>query len=105
MSYTISITPAAFEMLKRIADRRVREKIRDQIDKLAVEPELQGKPLLAELSGYRSVRAAGQRHRIIYRVEKDRVVVVVVAIGLRKEGSRTDIYTLAKKLFRLKLLT
>ncbi len=105
MTYAIFITPTAFEMLKMIADRRVREKIREQIDKLAVEPEQQGKPLLAELSGYRSLRAAGQRHRIIYRVEKDRIVVVIVAIGLRKEGSKTDIYALAKKLFRLKLLT
>ncbi len=91
-------------MLKSIQDVRIREKIRDRIDALHSEPEKQGKPLTGDLMGYRSLLAAGPRYRIIYKVEKARVVVYVVALGIRKEGSKVDIYSLARKLLRLGLI-
>jgi mRNA interferase RelE/StbE len=91
-------------MLEAIEDRRIREKIRDRIDGLAKDPEKQGKALIEELDGYRSLRAAGQRYRIIYKVEDEKIVVLVVAVGIRKEGSKRDIYSLAKKLLRLHLV-
>jgi len=102
--HPIVLTVTARSMLAAIADRRTREKVRDRIDGLAVEPERQGKPLLGELQDYRSVRAAGQRFRIIYRVSRDRVEALVVAIGRRAEGSREDIYRLARRLLRLRLI-
>ena len=91
-------------MLETIQDRRVRDKIRDRIDGLAQEPEKQGKSLTGELTGYRSLRAVGQRYRVIYRIEKGKVLVLVMALGVRKEGSGKDIYVLAQKLLRLRLL-
>jgi mRNA interferase RelE/StbE len=91
-------------MLKDILDRRIRQKIQKRIEDLAEEPEKQGKPLVEELEGYRSLRAVGQRYRIIYSVERKRVVVYVFAVGLRKQGSRSDIYQIAKKLLRPGLL-
>jgi mRNA interferase RelE/StbE len=104
LSYKIEIIPSALEMLKNVQDRQVRKKIIERIDGLADEPEKQGKALAAELDGYRSLRAVGQRYRIIYRIDGDRVVVVVVAVGIRKEGDKKDIYALAKKLIRARLL-
>lgn len=100
--YKIIITAAARHMLKEIKDRRVLEKIGERIDDLSREPEKQGKPLIDELAGCRSLRAAGQRYRIIYRVEQDKVFVL--ALGIRKEGSPKDIYQLAKRLLKLKLV-
>jgi mRNA interferase RelE/StbE len=91
-------------MLEAITDRRVREKIATVIDSLESDPEIRGKPLDDDLAGYRSVRAVGQRYRIIYRVEGLTVTVMVVAAGIRKEGSRDDIYRVAAKLIRLGLL-
>ncbi len=91
-------------MLEAIQDRRVRGKIRDRIDGLAEEPVKQGKPFMADLAGYRSLRAVGQRYRIIYRVEENKVLVLVVALGIRKGGSKRDVYVLARKLLRLRLL-
>jgi mRNA interferase RelE/StbE len=91
-------------MLAAIGDRRTRERIRDRIDGLAVEPDQQGKALLGELKGYRSLRTAGQRYRIIYQVRKAHIEVLVIAIGRRAEGSREDIYHLAQRLLRLRLL-
>ena len=104
MKYRVIITPIALSMIRRISDRRVREKVADVIGRLAENPEGTGKALIGDLAGYRSIRAAGQRYRIIYRVEKEKVFVVVVSVGIRKEGDRKDIYTLATKLFRQKLL-
>lgn len=104
MTYGIVITPGAREMLEAIADRRVREKLASTIDSLESDPELRGKPLGDDLAGYRSVRAVGQRYRIIYRVKRSEVVVIVVAAGIRKEGSREDVYRVAARLVRLGLL-
>ncbi len=104
MTYGIVITPRAREMLEAIADRRVREKLASTIDSLESEPDLRGKPLGDDLEGYRSIRAVGQRYRIIYRVERAEVVVMVVAAGIRREGSREDVYRVAAKLIRLGLL-
>ncbi len=103
MTYKVIIAPTALKMLKAITDRRVRDLIIKRIDDLTEEPEKQGKPLVAELSGYRSLRAAGQRYRIIYRVVNDKITVYIVAVEIRKEGSSVDIYNLAKKLIKLRL--
>ncbi len=91
-------------MIKGISDARIRGKIAEVIDWLAEDPDKQGKPLVAELSGFRSIRAAGQRYRIIYKIVRKQVVVVIVAVGIRKEGHKKDIYQLAKKLLKLKLV-
>ncbi len=90
-------------MLAAVRDRRIRGKIAERIEGLKTEPTLQGKALTGELSGYRSLRAVGQRYRILYRVEHRQVIVLVVGMGLRREGDRRDIYALAKKLVRLGL--
>ena len=103
MTYPVLITPTALKMLQNILDRRIREKIRDRIDGLVEDPEKQGRPLTGELAGFRSLRAVGQRYRVIYRTERAKVIVFVVGVGIRKEGSRADIYALAKKLVRLGL--
>jgi mRNA interferase RelE/StbE len=103
MTYKIVIAPTALKMLKAVSDRRVRDLIVKRIDELAEDPEKKGKALVGELAGYRSLRAAGQRYRIVYRVVNDKITVYVVAAGIRKEGSSGDIYNLAKKLIRLRL--
>ncbi len=102
--YRVVLTLTARSMLAAITDRRTRERIREGINGLAVDPDLQGKALLGEFQGYRSLRAAGQPCRIIYRTFQTQVEVLVVAIGRRAEGSREDIYRLAQRLLRLRLL-
>lgn len=98
MTYRITIAPTALRQLKEITDQRVRAKIIETINRLTNEPEKQGKPLVGELAGYRSLRAVGQRYRIVYSVNQGEVTVIVVAVGLRRAGDREDIYELARKL-------
>lgn len=103
MTYKVVIQPVALEMMLRITDRRTREKIFQRIEELSQEPEKRGKALTDELLGFWSLRAAAQRYRIIYRIENQRVEVIVIAVGLRKAGDRRDAYEIAKRLVRLHL--
>lgn len=102
MTYKISFTVTAREML-RAHDRNVRVTILEKIKGLASDPEKQGKALTHSLRGLRSIRAAG-RYRVVYQVERSKVIVLVLAVGLRKENDRNDIYQLTKRLIKLGLL-
>jgi len=46
--------------------------------------------------GYYRIPAAG-RYRVVYRVREDALIVEVVCLGIRKEGSREDVYQVASK--------
>ena len=102
-AFAIRWTETALEFVAAIPDRRIKRLISHGADELAKAPEQQGKPLIGELDGFRSVRAVGQRYRIVYRVER-REIVVIVAAGRRRSADKSDIYELAKKLLRQGLL-
>ncbi|OGN90300.1 MAG: hypothetical protein A2Z74_03615 [Chloroflexi bacterium RBG_13_46_9] len=104
MAYQIEITPTALEALKAPTDRRTRNMIIRRIDALDKEPEKQGKPLRGWLAGFMSIRAAGQRYRVVFRIETDKKLVSVYMVGIRKEGSRRDVYALAARLVQRGLL-
>jgi|SRR5258708_10005408 mRNA interferase RelE/StbE len=104
MKWKILFTVPAQSHLQSIKDSRIRAQISKRIDALADDPEKQGKPLGDELFDLRSVRAVKERYRIIYRVKKEKIIVLIVAIGIRKEGDKKDVYALAQKLARLGLL-
>jgi mRNA interferase RelE/StbE len=98
--YTLKWTETAVKMAEAVPDSRIRRTIVARVEGLAHSPEQQEKPLTGELTGLRSLRAAGQRFRLIYRVDPQDVIVLIVAIGRRVAGHRADIYELAKKLVR-----
>ncbi len=100
----IFLTHQARSQLDALTDQRIVSKIGPVINRLEVEPEKQGKPLTDDLARYRSIRAVGQRYRIIYRVYEDRVAVVIVGVGIRKAGHRSAVYEIAKKLLALGIL-
>ncbi|EAZ92434.1 type II toxin-antitoxin system RelE family toxin [Crocosphaera chwakensis] len=96
--YQIKLTDLALEMLTEIKDKRHLQLLSKRIDKLKVSPEKQGKPLTNKLKGYQSIRAVGQRYRIIYQVVNSEVTVYVIGVELRQEGSRKDVYNKLEKL-------
>jgi mRNA interferase RelE/StbE len=103
-AFAITWTETALKLVEVIPDQRIRRLISQRVDQLARSPEQQGKPLIGELAGFRSVRAIGQRYRIIYRIERREVTVLTVAVGRRRSGDKSDIYELARKLLRQRLL-
>ena len=104
MPFEILFTSEANKMLGEISDRRIRDQIIRRIENLAEDPDKQGKALTGDLSGYRAIRASGQRYRIIYSVERNVVQVIIVAAGIRRACDRRDIYNLARRLVRLGLI-
>ena len=63
-------------------DPSVRKLVRKAVESLAADPE-RGKPLSHELAGLRSLRTSD--YRIVYRVRGGELVVLVVAVGHRRE--------------------
>ncbi|MEK6725927.1 MAG: type II toxin-antitoxin system RelE/ParE family toxin [Deltaproteobacteria bacterium] len=104
LKYHVLWSNEAKKMLRSIPDKRIQAKIIERGEELAVDPEKQGKALVDDLSDFRSVRTVGQRYRILYKIENEKVIVFIIAVGIRKEGSKSDIYNLAKKLLRLGLV-
>jgi mRNA interferase RelE/StbE len=97
LKYRILITDTCLRLIEKTPNKKIQRSIFDRIQKLSDEPEKQGKKLVKDLAGFRSVHAAG-RYRIIYKIEKRAVIIYVLAAGIIKEGNKKDIYKIAKKL-------
>ncbi|CCQ65378.1 Plasmid stabilization system [Crocosphaera watsonii WH 0402] len=98
LEYRILLTKPAKQLLKAIKDRREQSLIFKRLEKLKSEPEKQGKALTNELKGYRSIRAVGQRYRIVYQINDQNITVIIVAIGRRKQGDKNDVYEVMRSL-------
>ena len=101
MNYKIILSDTA-KAYPGSLDVRTRTGIARKIEALKESPDKQGKQLSGNLSKYRSIHAAG-RYLIVYEIRKE-TVAVVVAVGMRKEESKIDVYETMKKLLRLKIL-
>ena len=96
MTFDISLTEEAQGDLDGIKDNRTYSAIERKIDELASEPDKRGEPLRGVLKDYRKLKAA-KRFRIIYKVVVEEGRVVVVVVGIRKEGDKRDAYEIARK--------
>ena len=103
MKYKILITDTCLALIEKIPDKKIRRTILNRIEGLSDEPDKQGKMLVKDLSGFRSIHAAG-RYRIIYKIDKQTVIIYILAAGIRKQGDKKDIYEIAKKLLNAGLL-
>jgi mRNA interferase RelE/StbE len=103
VKYKIFITDTCITLIGKTPDKKIQRTILNRIEKLSEEPNNQGKMLVKELSEFRSIHAAG-RYRIIYKVDKQTVIVYLLAAGIRKQGDKKDIYQITKKLLKAGLL-
>jgi mRNA interferase RelE/StbE len=103
LKYEILITDTCLALIKKIPDKKIQRTILNRIEELSDEPDKQGKRLVKELSGFRSIHAAG-RYRIIYKVDKQTVSIYILAAGIRKQGDKKDIYKITRKLLKAGLL-
>jgi len=104
-TFGVYLTPTAKRMFDDIkkGDPEGQRKILQKMMGLRNSPEKQGRALVGPLKGLRRIVAAG-RYRVLYRVQHEKVAVYVVATGLRKEGDKRDVYEIARKLIKAKLL-
>lgn len=81
MAHEIEVRPAALRALKRI-DRQDQGRIRGALALLAADPRPPG---ANALRGREGLRIRVGNYRIIYTVEEDRLLVVVVTLGHRRD--------------------
>lgn len=84
MTYSVSIKQSAAKALEKIA-RDDRYRIIDAIDQLKENPAAGG-VLKGEFSGLRRIRVGS--YRIVYEVQDQQLVVLVIRIGHRREVYR-----------------
>ena len=102
--YSIKLTQIAADFISKL-DSKSQQQVLEKIEVLKEEPLKVGKPLKGNLQAYRSIRSVGQRYRIIYQVKEAEIEVVVVAVGIRRDGDKkADIYELMKKYVKIGLL-
>ena len=89
MTWEVVYTLTAKAAIRKL-DPGTRNRVRAAVDELSKDP-LQGKLLSFTLKGLRSWRTGDWR--IIYRAEAERVVVVVVTVGHRR-----DVYEKVRRL-------
>lgn len=79
--YIVFYTREAKKNIEKL-DPSVRKIIKKAIESLTINP-IKGKPLAYDLAGLRSLRTSD--YRIIYRIKEEKLVIIVVAVGHRKE--------------------
>lgn len=81
MTYRLRYLPRTRKDIKRL-DPAVRGAVKKALEKIAADPST-GKPLLYSLKGYHSFRTT--TYRIIYKIRRKELLVLVVAVGHRRE--------------------
>jgi len=81
VAYEVQVRPAAVRALRRI-DRQDQARIRGAIALLAANPRPPGMKALRGRDGSR-IRVGN--YRIVYTIEDDRLLVVVVTLGHRRD--------------------
>lgn len=81
MSYQVKLTVYANEVAKSLPPE-TKKVAKESIRKIAENPDI-GKALQVELAGFRSFRF--MRYRIVYRVNIEEKLVVIWAIGNRRD--------------------
>lgn len=82
--WRVEIHPLIFKEDFRRIDRAAQARIMKAIHKkLSIAPIEYGKPLVGDLKGYYWFRV--DDYRVIYRVQKERVTVFVIKVGIRRD--------------------
>ena len=86
-NYKLELTDRASRELEKIAHREpeLYRRFARALDDLGQDP-FQGKPLKGELKGFWSYRVGS--YRVVYRIYRDKLLVVVIDIGHRREVYR-----------------
>ncbi|MBA3620521.1 MAG: type II toxin-antitoxin system RelE/ParE family toxin [Acidothermales bacterium] len=87
MTYRITLAPPAARQLRKL-DPQARRRIQAALELLAVEPRPPAATQLVGGSGEWRVRTGD--YRIVYEIEDDHLLVLVLRVGHRREVYRSD---------------
>ena len=81
--YALEFTPKALRELRKL-DRPIVERIRAATEELRDEPRPAGAKMLTGMHGVMRIRVAGD-YRVLYTIDDDRLVILVVDAGHRRQ--------------------
>ena len=88
--YSILFTGDAFGDVKAL-DGSIKNKLKKVLTKkLAIDPQGYGLPLRSPLNLY--WKHEFSTYRVIYRIYEEKRLVVICAVGARKQGDAADVY-------------
>lgn len=91
MAYKVEFLPEAAQEFKSL-DGSLKKMAAKQIDKLVEGPEIGeplGKRMGIDLTGYRKIYFSKKAYRIVYEIQRQRLVILIIGIGKRE---RAEIY-------------
>ena len=86
MRYAVEVSPAAGRQIRKL-ERNTQKRILVRIDKLEEDPRPRDASKLQSPEEFYRVRVGD--YRIVYSVEDDRLLVLIVKVGDRKEVYRS----------------
>jgi mRNA interferase RelE/StbE len=92
--YKIKLHEAVISEDSKKIDVRTKEKIKQKcLELLSWHPEEAGEPLRPPLGRYRKLEIFNS-YRVVYRVEREEVIVFILAVGIRRDA---EVYEVALK--------
>ncbi len=91
MAYRVEFLSEAAREFEAL-DGSLKKVTEKQIDKLAERPELGeplGKRMGIDLTGYRKIYFGKRGYRIVYEIQRQKLVILIIGIGKRE---RAEIY-------------
>lgn len=91
MAYKVEFLPNAAREFEAL-DGSLKKIAAKQIDKLSERPELGeplGKRMGIDLTGYRKIYFGKRAYRIVYEIQRQRLIILIIGIGKRE---RAEIY-------------
>lgn len=92
MIWTVHYHPDVDVDLERVGPSSARRIVKAIDEKLTVAPLQFGAPLSGNLANFRKLRIGD--YRVVYQVKKEKVIVFVLAVGLRRDK---EIYKSARQ--------
>ncbi|MBU0922242.1 MAG: type II toxin-antitoxin system RelE/ParE family toxin [Pseudomonadota bacterium] len=92
MTYKLEFLPTALKEWEKLG-HTVREQIKKKLRERLEAPRVQA-DALRDMPGHFKIKLRTSGYRLVYRVEQERVVVIVVSVGKRERGAA---YQSAKK--------
>ncbi len=83
--YRLQFVPSAWQEWQAL-DGSVKERMRKLLRKRLDNPRVPGGALRGELDGYYKIKLKKQGFRLVYGVEDDVLVVMVMAVDKREDG-------------------
>lgn len=99
MAYRVEFLPEAAREFDAL-DGSLKKLAAQQIDKLTERPELGeplGKRMGIDLSGYRKMYFGKKGYRIVYEIQRQRLLILIIGIGKRE---RAEIYRVVAQRLR-----